>query len=243
MRIHAQMEPHGRIPVPPRRHTRSRAGATRIPQSRPAHRTMATPPPRCQDHRCLGEHIRLTARKKRMGAHPHRTHALGGIASLPHRSAHHQPPYAGDSGTREPLSATLGSRGLSDRTRWWGHFQVLRLGGRVRSHRSRRRPVKWRSGPTCAQVNGFFACKGVGGVGLGRSGPECRWRRGRRAHPAASRAQLRMEGCGGEWFGVPVPRLFLCVGAVHPNCRQCTSSVRVHRHVTGAPPRNGCTAT
>ena len=74
---------------------------------------------------------------------------------------------------------------------------------------------------------------------MGRSGLECRWRRGwrgRRAHPAASRAQLRMEGCGGEWFGVPVPRLFLCVGAVHPIRRQCTSSVRVHRHVTGAAP-------
>ena len=93
--------------------------------------------------------------------------------------------------------------------------------------------------------NGFFACKGVGGVGVGRSGPECRWRRGRRgrrAHPAASRAQVRMEGCGGEWFGVPVPRLFLFVGALHPIRRQCTSSLRVHRHVTGAPPRNGCSA-
>ena len=91
----------------------------------------------------------------------------------------------------------------------------------------------------------LFACKGVGGVGLGRSGLECRWRRGRRgrrAHPAASRAQLRMEGCGGEWFGVPVPRLFLFVGALHPIRRQCTSSVRVHRHVTGAPLRNGCSA-
>ena len=51
-----------------------------------------------------------------------------------------------------------------------------------------------------------------------------------------------MEGCGGEWFGVPVPRLFLFVGALHPIRRQCTSSVRVHRHVTGAAPRNGCTA-
>ena len=83
---------------------------------------------------------------------------------------------------------------------------------------------------------------------MGRSGSECRWRRGRRgrrgrrAHPAASRAQLRMEGCGGEWFGVPVPRLCLFVGALHPNCRHYTSSVRVHRHVTGAPPRNGCSA-
>ena len=110
------------------------------------------------------------------------------------------------------------------------------MGGRVRSHRSRRRPVRWRSGPTCAQVNGLFACKGVGGVGLGRSGPECRWWRGRRAHPATCRAQVRMEGCGGEWFGVPVPRLFLFVGALHPIRRQCTSSVRVHRHVTGAVP-------
>ena len=71
---------------------------------------------------------------------------------------------------------------------------------------------------------------------MGRSGPECRWWRGRRAHPAASRAQVRMEGCGGEWFGVPVPRLFLFVGALHPIRRQCTSSVRVHRHVTGAAP-------
>ena len=45
-----------------------------------------------------------------------------------------------------------------------------------------------------------------------------------------------MEGCGGEWFGVPVPRLFLFVGALHPIRRQCTSSVRVRRHVTGAAP-------
>ena len=77
---------------------------------------------------------------------------------------------------------------------------------------------------------------------MGRSGPECRWWRGRRAHPATCRVQVRMEGCGGEWFGVPVPRLFLFVGALHPIRRQCTSSVRVHRHVTGAPPRNGCSA-
>ena len=77
---------------------------------------------------------------------------------------------------------------------------------------------------------------------MGRSGPECRWRRGRRAHPAASRAQLRMEGCGGEWFGVPVPRFFLCVGALHPNCRHYTSSVRVHRPISGAAPHIGCSA-
>ena len=51
-----------------------------------------------------------------------------------------------------------------------------------------------------------------------------------------------MEGCGGEWFGVPVPRLFLFVGALHPIRRKCTSSVRVHRHVTGAAPHIGCSA-
>ena len=51
-----------------------------------------------------------------------------------------------------------------------------------------------------------------------------------------------MEGCGGEWFGVPVPRLFLFIGALHPIRRHYTSSVRVHRHVTGAAPRNGCSA-
>ena len=53
---------------------------------------------------------------------------------------------------------------------------------------------------------------------------------------------MRMEGCGGERFGVPVPRLFLFVGALHPIRMQCTSSVRVRRHVTGAAPRNGCSA-
>ena len=51
-----------------------------------------------------------------------------------------------------------------------------------------------------------------------------------------------MEGCGGECFGGPVPRLFLFVGALHPIRRQCTSSVRVQRHVTGAAPRIGCSA-
>ena len=63
-----------------------------------------------------------------------------------------------------------------------------------------------------------------------------------RSRPAASGAQVRMEGCGGEWFGVPVPRLFLFVGALHPIRRQCTFSVRVQRHVTGAAPPNGCSA-
>jgi len=51
-----------------------------------------------------------------------------------------------------------------------------------------------------------------------------------------------MEGCGGEWFGVPVPRLFLYVGALHPIRRQCTSSVRVQRHIMGAVPHIGCSA-
>ena len=51
-----------------------------------------------------------------------------------------------------------------------------------------------------------------------------------------------MEGCGGEWFVVPVPRLFLFVEVLHPIRRQCTSSVRVHRHVTGAVPLIGCSA-
>ena len=51
-----------------------------------------------------------------------------------------------------------------------------------------------------------------------------------------------MEGCGGEWFGVPVPRLFLYVGALHPIRRQRTSSVRVQRHITGAVPLIGCSA-
>ena len=75
-------------------------------------------------------------------------------------------------------------------------------------------------------------------AGVGRA----RERETLRSRPAASRAQVRMEGCGGEWFGVPVPRLFLCVGALHPIRRQCTFSVRVQRHVTGAASRNGCTA-
>ena len=39
------------------------------------------------------------------------------------------------------------------------------------------------------------------------------------------------------------PRLGLLVWAVHPIRRHYTPSVRVHRHITGAPPRNGCSAT
>ena len=46
---------------------------------------------------------------------------------------------------------------------------------------------------------------------------------------------------GSRWV-LSVPRLFLCVGALHPIRRQCTSSVRVHRHVTGAVPLIGCSA-
>ena len=120
---------------------------------------------------------------------------------------------------------------------------------RVRGLFSRRacwpRPhaVKPASRRSTAPANraGYLALRIVG-CGRCRSGPGCRWWRGRRARPATSRAQLRMEGCGGEWFGVPVPRLFLYVGALHPIRRQCTSSVRVHRHITGAPPHNGCSA-
>ena len=51
-----------------------------------------------------------------------------------------------------------------------------------------------------------------------------------------------MEGCGGEWFGVPVPRLFLFVGALHPIRRQCTSSGRVQCPISGAAPLIGCSA-
>ena len=51
-----------------------------------------------------------------------------------------------------------------------------------------------------------------------------------------------MEGCGGERFGVPVPRLFLFVGALHPIRRQCTSSVRVQCPISGAAPLIGCSA-
>ncbi len=39
------------------------------------------------------------------------------------------------------------------------------------------------------------------------------------------------------------PRLGLLVWALHPIRRHYTPSVRVHRHVTGAAPRNGCTAS
>ena len=49
-------------------------------------------------------------------------------------------------------------------------------------------------------------------------------------------------GGGGEWFGVPVPRFFLCVGALHPIRRQCTFSVRVQCPLSGAAPLIGCSA-
>ena len=39
------------------------------------------------------------------------------------------------------------------------------------------------------------------------------------------------------------PRLGLLVWALHPIRRHYTPSVRVQRHVTGAAPRNGCSAT
>ena len=53
---------------------------------------------------------------------------------------------------------------------------------------------------------------------------------------------VRVAGCDGEWFGVPVPRLFWCGGALHPICRQCTSSVRVQRPLSGVAPLIGCSA-
>ncbi len=40
---------------------------------------------------------------------------------------------------------------------------------------------------------------------------------------------------GSRWV-LSVPRLFLCVGALHPIRRHYTPSVRVRRHVTGAVP-------
>ena len=216
------------------RHRRgNHSGATRIPQSRHAHRTVATPPPRCQDHRCLGEHIRLTARKKQMGAHPHRTHALGGIAFLPHRSARHQPPYAGDSAHASHYRRRWEAEGYLTEHVGGGSSRCCGMGGRVRSHRSRRRPVRWRSGPTCAQVNGLFACKGVGGVGVGRSGPECRWRRGwrgRRARPAASRPRCAWRGAAVSGSACQF-RICSCL------LGHCT------RSVGNAPLLFGCSAT
>ena len=46
---------------------------------------------------------------------------------------------------------------------------------------------------------------------------------------------------GSRWV-LSVPRLFLCVGALHPIRRHYTPSVRVQRHVTGAAPLIGCSA-
>ena len=67
---------------------------------------------------------------------------------------------------------------------------------------------------------GWSAGGGMGGVGgVPPVGPSCAWR-----------------GAAGSGWVVSVPRLFLCVGALHPIRRQCTSSVRVQRHVTGAAP-------
>ena len=39
------------------------------------------------------------------------------------------------------------------------------------------------------------------------------------------------------------PRLSLLMRALHPICRHYTLSVRVHRHITGAAPHNGCIAS
>ena len=102
---------------------------------------------------------------------------------------------------------------------WWGFsgYRTLRVAGGVTFR--------------CAGVEKWlFAFKGVGGVGVGRSGPECRWWRGRRAHPAASRAQVRMEGCGGDG-SVCQFRVCSCL------LGRCT------RSVGNATPLFGCTAT
>ena len=73
---------------------------------------------------------------------------------------------------------------------------------------------------------GRSAGGGVGGVLiLPPVGPSCAWR-----------------GAAVSGWVVSFPRLFLCVGALHPIRRQCTSSVRVHRHVTAAVPLIGCSA-
>ena len=73
---------------------------------------------------------------------------------------------------------------------------------------------------------GRSAGGGVGGVPvLPPVGPSCAWR-----------------GAAGSGWVVSVPRLFLFVGVLHPIRRQCTSSVRVHRPISGAAPHNGCSA-
>ena len=46
---------------------------------------------------------------------------------------------------------------------------------------------------------------------------------------------------GSRWV-LSVPRLFLCVGALHPIRRQCTSSVRVQCPISGVAPLIGCSA-
>ena len=46
---------------------------------------------------------------------------------------------------------------------------------------------------------------------------------------------------GSRWV-LSVPRLFLCIGALHPIRRQCTSSVRVQCPLSGVAPLIGCSA-
>ena len=46
---------------------------------------------------------------------------------------------------------------------------------------------------------------------------------------------------GSRWV-LSFPRLFLCVGALHPIRRQCTSSVRVQCPLSGVAPLIGCSA-
>ena len=50
-----------------------------------------------------------------------------------------------------------------------------------------------------------------------------------------------LVAAGSRWV-LSVPRLFLFVGALHPNRRHYTPSVRVQRHIAGAVPLIGCSA-
>ncbi len=88
-----------------------------------------------------------------------------------------------------------------------------------------------------SHLRGVGRCPEWAGVG-----PECRWWRGAYIPPAASRAWNC--ACGGVAVSGSVCQFRVCCSCLlgRPIRRQCTSSVRVHRHVTGAPPRNECSA-
>ena len=67
--------------------------------------------------------------------------------------------------------------------------------------------------------SGFFACSGTVWVEGATKPPNAR--------PVSAWRPVLGLVVAGEWLGLPVPRLFLCVGALHPIRRQCTSSERV----------------